>query len=91
MYRTQLDPDRGMIFIYAEPAAEIFWMKNTPLPLSIAFIDSDGRVIDIQDMQPYSEQLHVPAGPYIYAVEANQGWFAVHGIAVGDTAEFIED
>jgi len=91
MYRKQLDPDRGMIFIYEETTTGMFWMKNTPIPLSIAFLDSGGQVIDIQDMQPYSEQLHAPAGPYVYAVEANQGWFAGHGVTVGDNAEFFED
>ncbi len=90
MYRNQLAGDAGMIFIWDQPVKEGFWMKNTPLPLSIAFVTTGGIVEDIQEMEPYSTQPHMPPGPYIYAVEANRGWFSGHGIRTGDSAEFIE-
>ena len=90
MNRTQLGAGNGMIFIWEDPVTESFWMKNTPLPLSIAFISVGGVIVDIQDMEPFSVQPHAPAAAYIYAVEANQGWFSAHGIAMGDRAEFFE-
>ncbi|MHB8859186.1 MAG: DUF192 domain-containing protein [Thermoleophilia bacterium] len=89
MYRTQLGTDAGMIFIWEQPVQDGFWMKNTPLPLSVAFITTDGIIEDIQDMEPYTTQVHMPPGSYIYAVEANRGWFSGHGIKAGDSAEFI--
>ena len=90
MYRTQLGADAGMIFIWQQPVQDGFWMKNTPLPLSVAFVTTDGIIEDIQDMVPYTTQVHMPPGPYIYAVEANRGWFSGNGIKTGDSAEFIE-
>lgn len=65
-------------------------MKDTYIPLSIAFISEAGAVVDIQDMQPLDLASRVPSAKYIYAVEANQGWFTEHGIKVGDRAEFLE-
>jgi uncharacterized membrane protein (UPF0127 family) len=91
MNRTQLEPDRGMIFLWEAPVRNSFWMKDTNIPLSIAFISTEGIIVDFQDMQPLSEQPHQPPRSYIYAVEANQGWFSDHGIRTGDEAEFIEN
>lgn len=65
-------------------------MKDTYVPLSIAFISEDGAIVDIQDMQPLDLDSHIPSAKYIYAVEANQGWFTEHDIKVGDRAEFLE-
>lgn len=90
MNRRQLDPDRGMIFVWDRPVQIGFWMKDTYIPLSIAFIAANGTIIDIEDMQPLSVQQHTPSGPYVYAVEANQGWFASHGVKKGDSAAFLE-
>jgi uncharacterized membrane protein (UPF0127 family) len=86
MFRTELAEDAGMLFVFPSDVDYPFWMQNTPIPLSIAFIDADGRIVDIQDMAPESADLHVPAAPYRYALEANQGYFARHRIAVGDRA-----
>ncbi len=87
MERTSLDENSGMIFVWSEPTQGGFWMKNTLIPLSIAFISADGRILDIQDMEPETLDPHVPAQPYMYAVEVNQGYFQRHGIATGDKVE----
>ena len=72
MFRDSLPPDSGMLFIYDHPATEGYWMRNTLIPLSIAFIDRDGTIVDIQDMQPLDEiDIHFPAAPYWYALEVN--------------------
>ena len=63
-------------------------MRNTPLPLSIAYLARDGRIVDIQDMQPFDERSHQPARSYWYALEVHQGWFARHGVKVGDLLSF---
>lgn len=86
MKREVLESDSGMIFVWDSPTQGGFWMKDTYIPLSIAFISQDGAIVDIQDMQPLDLSNHVPAAPYIYAVEANQGWFAEHGVRTGDRA-----
>jgi uncharacterized protein len=87
MRRTDLPADHGMLFVY--PGEEIlsFWMKDTTIPLSIAFMDSTGRIVDIQDMAPLDETSHRSAAPAQFALEMNRGWFAGHGIGVGDCAE----
>ena len=90
MFRDRLGADDGMIFIWNKPVTEAFWMKDTPLPLSIAFINGSGTIVDIQDMQPQTLDAHEPAAPYVFAVEANQGWFSQHGVKRGDSGEFIE-
>jgi len=90
MSHKQLGPDNGMIFVWDSPVQRGFWMKDTAIPLSIAFIAEDGTIIDIQEMQPFSTKQHMPASEYVYAVEANQGWFSDHGINVGGSAQFSE-
>ena len=85
MFRDSLPEGAGMLFDFGGQTQSGFWMKNTTVPLSIAFIAANGGIIDIQDMEPLSEQLHYPAQPYLWAVEANQGWFERKGVAVGDT------
>ena len=84
MFRERLGKDEGMLFVYEREEMLSFWMKNTPLPLSIAFIDKDGRIEDIQDMEPFSLEAHTSTGPARYALEMNRGWFAREGIRVGD-------
>lgn len=84
MYRETLDPDGAMLFIFETESRGGFWMRNTPLPLSIAWLDAEGTIVDIQDMQPLSDQVHAPPAPYWFAVETNQGWFAANGVTVGD-------
>lgn len=85
MFRERLPEDQGMLFDFAVQTQAPFWMKDTSIPLSIAFISADGLIIDIQDMQPFSEELHRSPQPYRLAVEVNQGWFQEHGIKIGDT------
>lgn len=84
MERTALPEDAGMLFIFLQEQPLSFWMKNTLIPLSIAYIDSQGRIVDIQDMQPLDETPHPSAAPAQYALEVNQGFFAQRGIEVGN-------
>ncbi len=84
MYIKQLDTDTGMIFVWDQPVRESFWMENTLIPLSIAFLGPDGTVHEIQDMAAETTDLHTPQADYQYAIEANLGYFAANGIKVGD-------
>jgi uncharacterized membrane protein (UPF0127 family) len=83
MHRTVMPDSRGMLFVYPEPAYFCMWMKNTRIPLSVAFIDAQGQVINVADMTPHSETNHCPHRNAMYALEANLGWFAKHGVAAG--------
>lgn len=83
-HRKSLPPDEGMVFVYPDAAPRSFWMEYTTLPLSIAFLDAEGRIVRIADMKPL-DRTSVPSGaPAMYALEMNQGWFAAHGVVVGD-------
>ena len=84
MFRDSLGQEQGMLFVYEKEEFLSFWMKNTRLSLSIAFIDKGGRIVDIQDMEPFSLETHRSASPARYALEMNRGWFAREGIKVGD-------
>jgi uncharacterized membrane protein (UPF0127 family) len=83
MFRERLGKDEGMLFVYEGEGIRSFWMKNTRLPLSIAFIDKRGKIVDIQDMEPFSLQTYISAYPAKYALEMNRGWFKRNGIKVG--------
>lgn len=83
MYRTSLEPNSGMLFAYERPAMECMWMKNTLVPLSVAFMDDKGTIINIARMQPQSEVSHCTERPASYALEMEQGWFARNGIRPG--------
>lgn len=83
MYRKSLAPDHGMLFVFEQPGPFCFWMKNTLVPLSIAFIASNGTIVNIADMQPRTETPHCPARPVLYALEMQQGWFARHRVHAG--------
>jgi uncharacterized membrane protein (UPF0127 family) len=89
MYRTALAENRGMLFVFPNRKRHSLYMKNTLIPLSVAFIDSEGRIVDIQDMKPLDDDLphYVSAKPARYALEVNQGFFDERGIKVGDRAE----
>ncbi len=89
MYRTALAENRGMLFIFEGEQKLSFWMKNTLIPLSIAFIGSEGRIVDIQDMKPLDDDppSYVSARPAQYALEVNQGFFEERGVEVGDRAK----
>jgi uncharacterized protein len=84
MYRFSLKPDHGMIFVFEKAEPQGFWMKNTFIPLSIAFIGSDGRILNVTDMAPQDERTHWSNGPALYALEMRKGWFAERGIGPGD-------
>ena len=83
MFRKGLAPNAGMLFIFDELGAHCMWMKNTYIPLSVAFLDDQGVIINIPDMQPHSEQSHCATRPARYALEMEQGWFAKRGIKPG--------
>ena len=83
MHRFSLQRDHGMLFVFKEPQPLAFWMKNTYVPLSIAFIGSDGRIVNIEDMAPQTETTHPSRGLALYALEMKKGWFAEHGIGTG--------
>jgi uncharacterized protein len=89
MDRTTLGENRGMLFVYPEERELSFWMKNTLIPLSIAFIDSERHIIDIQDMKPLDDEPphYVSPEPAQYALEVNQGFFESRGVKVGDSVE----
>lgn len=86
MDRESLPPDNGMLFDSGGEVETAFWMKDTSIPLSIAFIGSDGKVLATKDMAPFDLRAVEPPGEYRYAVEANRGWFGDHGIHSGDIA-----
>jgi uncharacterized protein len=88
MGRKVLGDSEGMLFIFEAEGRHSFWMKNTPLPLSIAFIDRDGRIVAITDMSPWTLDSHAPPGPILYALEMKKGWFSSNGVKVGDPVRF---
>jgi hypothetical protein len=90
MFRTRLADSSGMIFIFTEERPVSMWMKNTRIPLSVAFIDAGGRIVNIEQMQPETEQSHSSNGPVKYALEMNLGWFKKHGIGSGARVSGLE-
>jgi uncharacterized protein len=90
MDRTSLRPDAGMLFVFEVPTDSGFWMKNTLIPLSIAFIDDDGQVLETLDMEPCEAdpcRVYTPGVTYRYALEANRGFFDDHGVTAGWTID----
>ena len=83
MFRTSLAPNEGMLFVFPEPEMTCMWMKNTLIPLSVAFIDATGKIVSISEMQPQTETTHCAAAPAKYALEMNRGWFASKGLRAG--------
>ena len=88
MGRKHLDKDGGMFFIFESEGYHAFWMKNTLIPLSIAFIDKEGRIVKITHMQPLTLKSHAPPKPILYALEMNKGWFSANGIREGNIVRF---
>jgi uncharacterized protein len=84
MYRESLSADAGMLFVYPDAEPRSFWMKNTKVPLSIAYLDSRGIVVHLADMTPLDLSPVPSVEPAMYALEMNQGWFSKHGVKVGD-------
>jgi uncharacterized membrane protein (UPF0127 family) len=88
-----LPANDGMAFVYDDPSTETFWMKDTPLPLAIAFVGADGHILAIREMTPCAAEpcaTYAAPGPYTWAVEANAGWFSANGARVGDEAVLLE-
>jgi uncharacterized protein len=83
MFRKALGPNQGMVFLFDAPAAQCMWMRNTLIPLSVAFIDREGRVINVEEMAAQTDDNHCAGRPALYALEMGPGWFAKHGIGVG--------
>ena len=83
MHRPSMATGHGMLFAFEQPSTQCFWMKNTLLPLSIAFLADDGTVVNIADMQPQTTESHCSAQPVRYALEMSQGWFARRGVKSG--------
>jgi uncharacterized membrane protein (UPF0127 family) len=94
MYRKSMPADEGMIFVFSEEDERAFWMKNTFIPLSIAYIGKNKKIVDIQNMKPAANELRPPSypskKPAMYALEMNQGWFNKNKIKVGDQFEWLE-
>jgi len=89
MYRKEMADNAGMLFVYRSPQPVAYWMKNTFLPLSIAFIDANHRIVNMADMAPNNETRTYPSeGPVQYVLEVNQGWFARNGVKRGDLVTF---
>jgi len=84
MYRSSLKEGEGMLFVFERDQTVSFWMKNTKIPLSIAYILSDGTIVQILDLEPYSEEPRPSTRSIRYALEVPQGWFARAGVKVGD-------
>lgn len=84
MNRKHLAKDRGMLFIFAEPGYHSMWMANTYVPLSVAFVDAHGKILNIDDMAPLTQDAHGPSAPAKYVLETIQGWFKTHNIKAGD-------
>jgi uncharacterized membrane protein (UPF0127 family) len=83
MFRTAMPANDGMLFAFEQPAQQCFWMRNTLIPLSVAFIGDDGSVVNIDDMKPQTLDSHCSAKPVRFVLEMNEGWFAKRGIKVG--------
>jgi len=90
MHRRMLPENRGMLFVFTTTAHHAMWMMNTYIPLSVAFIDERGVIINIEDMKPHTQDTHPAAKPAKYALEMNQGWFGKRGIKPGAKIEGME-
>ena len=83
MFRTEMPQQEGMLFEFTAPSQQCFWMKNTLIPLTAAFVDDDGTIVNLKDMQPQTTVSHCSAKPVRFVLEVNQGWFAKRGLKAG--------
>lgn len=90
MHRTSLPPSHGMLFVFANDEEHCMWMRNTQVPLTVAFIDATGEIQTLADMAPLSDEIHCAQSPSRFALETNRGWFAARGIAVGTRLHHLE-
>lgn len=89
MWRKEMPENVGMLFILDPQPKQCFWMRNTYIPLTLAFLDDQFRILQLNDMQPLSEEMHCANTPAHFALEVNQGWFSRQGITVGDQLDAI--
>ena len=89
MFRTELEEGRGMLFVFDEEQTRAFWMRDTYIPLDIAYLDRTQRIGDIQQMEPQVEELYESAAPAMFALEVPQGWFEERGIEIGDQVRIV--
>jgi uncharacterized membrane protein (UPF0127 family) len=87
MFRKHLGPNEGMFFVFPQSELHCMWMRNTLIPLSVAFVDERGKIVSISDMQPQTETSHCAAAPAKFALEMSAGWFATKGIKSGTTIQ----
>lgn len=90
MFRESMAANDGMLFIFDEPAIQCMWMKNTLIPLSVAYIADDGSIVNIEDMKPQTEDSHCTRRPVRFALEMNAGWFASKGLREGAKLRGLE-
>ncbi|MCU0897110.1 MAG: DUF192 domain-containing protein [Burkholderiales bacterium] len=90
MFRKTLGTSDGMLFVFDEPQRQCMWMRNTYVPLSVAFIDANGAILNVEDMEPLTETSHCAAGSAKFALEMNKGWFASRGLKAGTRIGGIE-
>ena len=90
MNRRSMATNQGMLFVFTQADRHCMWMRNTLLPLSVAFLDERGQILNIEDMKPQTENNHCAASPARFALEMNQGWFASKGIKVGQRIGGVE-
>ena len=83
MHRKEMPQHEGMLFVFEQPTTQCFWMKNTLLPLSAAFVADDGTIVNVEDMKPQTLDSHCSTQPVRYVLEMNQGWFAKKGLKAG--------
>jgi len=89
MFRKALEPNHGMLFVFDGADRECMWMRNTLLPLSVAFIDDDGSIVNIEEMQPQTDDRHCAARKVRYALEMAGGWFRSHGVRAGSVLQGV--
>ena len=83
MYRKEMPLHEGMLFVFEQPAVQCFWMKNTLIPLTAAFVDDDGTIVNLEDMKPQTLDSHCSTKPVRFVLEMNKGWFAQKGVKPG--------
>lgn len=90
MNRREMPAHNGMVFVFPQDARHCMWMRNTFIPLSVAFLDEQGRILNIADMQPQTEDSHCASAPARFALEMNQGWFRERGLKPGDAIRGVD-
>lgn len=90
MFRKKMAPQEGMLFVFPQMGYHAMWMRNTLLPLSVAYMDERGVIVSIHEMQPLSDIAHQAAGPARFALEMNAGWFSANSIKAGDTIKGLD-